>query len=49
VYAHFCCSRGNCNKRIGLPINLATIADVDKFAVVEMRMNKTGEIGLLTK
>ena len=41
-------SRGNFNNHIGVPINLASIADDDEFAVIEMGMNKAGEISLLT-
>lgn len=42
-------SRGNFNNHIGVPINLASIADDVEFAVIEMGMNKAGEISLLTK
>lgn len=42
-------SRNNFNNHIGVPINLASIADDDKFAVVEMGMNAAGEISRLTK
>ncbi len=42
-------SRGNFNNHIGVPINLASIAEDDEFAVIEMGMNKAGEISLLTK
>ncbi|MFK7968394.1 MAG: UDP-N-acetylmuramoyl-tripeptide--D-alanyl-D-alanine ligase [Rickettsiaceae bacterium] len=42
-------SRGNFNNQIGVPINLASIADDDKFIVIEMGMSSAGEISRLTK
>ncbi len=42
-------SRGNFNNQIGVPINLASIADDDEFVVIEMGMRAAGEISLLTK
>ena len=42
-------SRGNFNNHIGVPINLASVADDDEFAVIEMGMNKAGEVSTLTK
>lgn len=42
-------SRGNFNNHIGVPINLASISDLDKFVVIEMGMSSAGEISFLTK
>lgn len=42
-------SRGNFNNHIGVPINLASMEGDEDFAVIEMGMNKAGEISALTK
>ena len=42
-------SRGNFNNYIGVPINLASMEGDEDFVVMEMGMNKAGEISALTK
>ena len=41
-------SRGNFNNHIGVPLNLASMPDDTKYAVLEMGMNNPGEISPLS-
>ena len=42
-------NQGNLNNLIGLPLTLLSMNDSHKVAVVEMGMNRSGEIGRLTR
>jgi len=42
-------TKGNFNNLIGLPITLSALEEQDEFAVVELGMNKPGEIARLAK
>jgi UDP-N-acetylmuramoyl-tripeptide--D-alanyl-D-alanine ligase len=44
-----CESRGNLNNDIGLPLSLCRLREEHQWAVVEMGMNHSGEIGLLAQ
>ena len=41
-------SRNNFNNQLGVPLNLASIADNDEYVVIEMAMRREGEIRHLT-
>ena len=42
-------SQGNFNNLIGLPVTLLSLEDKHRYAVLEMGMNRPGEIGRLTE
>ncbi|MBN2032170.1 MAG: UDP-N-acetylmuramoyl-tripeptide--D-alanyl-D-alanine ligase [Deltaproteobacteria bacterium] len=42
-------NRGNFNNLIGLPVTLLSMEDKHRYAVLEMGMNRPGEIGRLTE
>ncbi|MDD9815473.1 MAG: UDP-N-acetylmuramoyl-tripeptide--D-alanyl-D-alanine ligase [Gammaproteobacteria bacterium] len=42
-------SRGNFNNHIGVPLTLLRLREHHRFAVVEMGMNRAGEISMLSK
>jgi len=46
---HVLKTKGNLNNLIGLPITLSALEEEDEFAVVELGMNKPGEIAKLAK
>lgn len=42
-------TKGNFNNDLGVPITLCRMKEDDEYAIIEMGMNKTGEIEFLTK
>ena len=48
---HFktCCTQGNLNNHIGVPLSLLEISSETEFAIIEMGANHIGEIELLSK
>ena len=48
-WGHGVVTKGNLNNEIGVPLTLMRLSKKDKYAVVEMGMNRAGEIARITK